>query len=70
MTSQPGADLGPFGPLAAYIQEITEALAATTTQREVIEIVLNEIMKRLQSSLLPDLLTRNLPWEVLHLPEV
>ncbi|WP_407543203.1 GAF domain-containing protein (plasmid) [Deinococcus radiomollis] len=50
MTSQPGADLGPFAPLAAYIQEITEALAATTTQREVIEIVLTPAVQAIGAS--------------------
>ena len=50
MTSQPGTDLGPFAPLAAYIQEITEALAATTTQREVIEIVLTPAVQAIGAS--------------------
>ena len=40
MTSPPHADSGSFTPLAEYLQEITEALAATSTQRGVIEIVL------------------------------
>ena len=40
MPSAPGAGLGAFFPLADYLQGITEALAATTTEQEVIEIVL------------------------------
>ncbi|WP_407573019.1 GAF domain-containing protein [Deinococcus altitudinis] len=47
MTSPPEADLGPFAPLAENLQEITEALAATTTQREVIEIVLTPAVQAL-----------------------
>ena len=47
MTSQPSSDLGPFAPLAENLQGITEALAATTTQREVIEIVLTPAVKAL-----------------------
>ena len=47
MTLLPGPDLGPFAPLAEYLQNITEALAATTTQREVIEIVLTPAVQAL-----------------------
>ena len=47
MTSQPSPDLGPFEPLAENLQRITEALAATTTQREVIEIVLTPAVQAL-----------------------
>ncbi|WP_407572913.1 GAF domain-containing protein [Deinococcus altitudinis] len=47
MTSLPGADLGPFAFLVQNLQEITEALAATTTQREVIEIVLTPAVQAL-----------------------
>ncbi|WP_407571543.1 ATP-binding protein [Deinococcus altitudinis] len=47
MISSPGADFGPFAPLAQNLQEITEALAATTTQREVIEIVLTPAVRAL-----------------------
>ncbi|WP_407542171.1 GAF domain-containing protein (plasmid) [Deinococcus radiomollis] len=47
MTSPPGTDLGSLDQLSAYIQEITEALAATTTQREVIEIVLTPAVQAL-----------------------
>ena len=47
MTSQPSPDLGPFEPLAEKLQGITEALAATTTQREVIEIVLTPAVQAL-----------------------
>ncbi|WP_407572877.1 GAF domain-containing protein [Deinococcus altitudinis] len=45
-----GADPEPFAPLAEYIQEITEALAATTTQREVIEIVLTPAVQAIGAS--------------------
>lgn len=37
-------------PLSTYIQEITEALAATTTQREVIEIVLTPAVQAIGAS--------------------
>ena len=47
MTSQPSPDLGPFEPLAEKLQGITEALAATGTQREVIEIVLTPAVQAL-----------------------
>ncbi len=47
MTSSPSADLGPFSALAASLQEITEALAATGTQREVLEIVLTPAVRAL-----------------------
>ncbi|WP_407541057.1 GAF domain-containing protein [Deinococcus radiomollis] len=47
MTLLSGADLGPFAPLAERLQDITEALAATTTQREVIEIVLTPAVQAL-----------------------
>ena len=47
MKSQLGANLGPFAPLAENLQGITEALAATSTQREVIEIVLTPAVKAL-----------------------
>ncbi|WP_407572711.1 GAF domain-containing protein [Deinococcus altitudinis] len=40
MTSPPGTELGLSASLAENLQNITEALAATGTQREVIEIVL------------------------------
>jgi len=40
MTLPTGSDLGPFASLAEDLQAITVALAATTTEREVIEIVL------------------------------
>ncbi|MGY2895086.1 GAF domain-containing protein [Deinococcus sp. UYEF24] len=50
MTSPPGAESEPFAPLAAYIQEITEALAATTTEREVIEIVLTPAVQAIGAS--------------------
>ena len=47
MTSSPSADLGPFSALAESLQEITEALAATGTQREVLEIVLTPAVRAL-----------------------
>ncbi|GGR19672.1 GAF domain-containing protein [Deinococcus ruber] len=47
MTSLHDADLGSLDQLSAYIQEITEALAATTTQRGVIEIVLTPAVQAL-----------------------
>ena len=47
MTSLPAADLGSLDQLSAYIQEITEALAASSTEREVIEIVLTPAVKAL-----------------------
>jgi signal transduction histidine kinase len=47
MTSLPGIDLGPLTPLADSLQEITEALAATGTQREVIEIILTPAVQAL-----------------------
>jgi len=47
MTSPPGSDLGPFASLAEDLQEITVALAATTTEREVIEIVLTPAVEAL-----------------------
>ena len=47
MTSSPGTDLGPFSPLAEYLQDITEALAASDTEREVIEIVLTPAVQAL-----------------------
>ncbi|UQN08989.1 GAF domain-containing protein [Deinococcus sp. QL22] len=50
MISLPGADLGPFAYLAQNLQEITEALAATTTQREVIEIVLTPTVQAIGAS--------------------
>ncbi|GGO26182.1 GAF domain-containing protein [Deinococcus humi] len=40
MTSLPGSNLEPFASLADHLQQITEALAATSTEREVIELVL------------------------------
>ncbi|WP_407571755.1 GAF domain-containing protein [Deinococcus altitudinis] len=50
MTLHPGTDSGSLDQLSAYIQEITEALAATTTQREVIEIVLTPAVKAIGAS--------------------
>jgi len=47
MTSPPEADLGPFSSLAERLQEITEALAATNTQQEVVEIVLTPAIRSL-----------------------
>ena len=47
MTSLPGTDLGPVTPLAEYLQEITEALAATSTERAVIEIILTPAVQTL-----------------------
>ncbi|WP_407572679.1 GAF domain-containing protein [Deinococcus altitudinis] len=47
MTLSPGPDLGPFALLAENLQDITEALAAATTQREVIEIVLTPAVQAL-----------------------
>jgi len=47
MTSPSGTDPASFSPLTAYLQEITEALAATTTQREVIEIILTPAVQAL-----------------------
>ncbi|WP_407543260.1 PAS domain S-box protein (plasmid) [Deinococcus radiomollis] len=47
MTSQPSPDLGSFEALAENLQGITEALAATTTQRDVIEIVLTPAVRAL-----------------------
>jgi len=47
MTSPASPDLGSLDQLSAYVQEITEALAATTTQREVIEIVLTPAVQAL-----------------------
>jgi len=43
----PGADSEPLSPLTEYLQEITEALAATGTQREVIEIILTPAVEAL-----------------------
>ena len=47
MISPPGSDLGPFASLARDLQEITEALAAASTEREVIEIVLTPAVQAL-----------------------
>ncbi|WP_407572876.1 EAL domain-containing protein [Deinococcus altitudinis] len=47
MTPPPDAGLGPFASLAEKLQEITEALAATSTMREVIEIVLTPAVEAL-----------------------
>ena len=47
MTVQSGAAPGPLASLAERLQDITEALAATTTQREVIEIVLTPAVQAL-----------------------
>ncbi|UQN05063.1 GAF domain-containing protein [Deinococcus sp. QL22] len=47
MTSPPGSDLGPFAALAENLQEIIETLAATRTEREVIEIVLTPAVNAL-----------------------
>ena len=47
MTSLPDADLGSSDQLATYLQDITEALAASDTEREVIEIVLTPAVKAL-----------------------
>ncbi|UQN10839.1 ATP-binding protein [Deinococcus sp. QL22] len=47
MTLPPGTDLGPFASLAEDLQEITEALAATSTEREVIAIVLTPAVRAL-----------------------
>ncbi|WP_407541034.1 GAF domain-containing protein [Deinococcus radiomollis] len=47
MTSPHGSDLGSFAPLAERLQDITEALAASITQREVIDIVLTPAVKAL-----------------------
>ncbi|MFC4640379.1 ATP-binding protein [Deinococcus hohokamensis] len=47
MTSLPGSALEPFASLAEHLQQITEALAATRTEREVIEIVLTPAVNTL-----------------------
>jgi len=47
MTSSPGSELGLLASLTDNLQEITEALAATGTQREVIEIVLTPAVQAL-----------------------
>ncbi|WP_161883543.1 GAF domain-containing protein [Deinococcus alpinitundrae] len=47
MTSLFGADSEPFPSLAEDLQEITGALAAATTQREVIEIILTPAVQAL-----------------------
>jgi signal transduction histidine kinase len=49
MTLPPGADLGPFSSLGEYLQDITEALAATSTPREVLEIVLTPAVQALEA---------------------
>ncbi|GHF43796.1 signal transduction histidine kinase [Deinococcus metalli] len=41
MTSEPGTDLGPPSSLMEYVQGVTEALAASWTQRAVVEIILS-----------------------------
>ena len=45
MTSLPDADLRSSDQLSTYLQDITEALAASDTEREVIEIVLTPALK-------------------------
>ena len=47
MTSLVGPDLERFTPPAEYLQDITEALAATRTHQEVIEIILTPAVKAL-----------------------
>ncbi|THF70800.1 GAF domain-containing protein [Deinococcus sp. Arct2-2] len=47
MTSLPGSEVGAFASLADDLQEITEALAAASTEREVIEIVLTPAVQAL-----------------------
>ncbi|WP_161883877.1 GAF domain-containing protein [Deinococcus alpinitundrae] len=47
MTSPLDADLRSLDQLSIYLQEITEALAATSTQREVIEIILTPAVQAL-----------------------
>jgi len=47
MTSLPDADHGPVHRLSAYLQDITEALAAASTEQEVIEIVLTPAVQAL-----------------------
>lgn len=47
MPSLPGSDLEPFASLAENLQQITEALAATNTEREVIEIALTPAVQAL-----------------------
>ena len=47
MTSLPDADLGSSDQLSTYLQDITEALAASDTERKVIEIVLTPAVKAL-----------------------
>ena len=47
MTAQPGADPAPPERLSAYLQEITGALAAAGTERQVIEIVLTPFVEAL-----------------------
>ena len=47
MTSLPDGDLGLFSPLVEYLQEITDALAATSTMRAVTESVLTPTVKAL-----------------------
>ncbi|MFB9993552.1 GAF domain-containing protein [Deinococcus oregonensis] len=47
MPSLPGSDLESFASLAENLQEITEALAATSTERQVIEVVLTPAVKAL-----------------------
>lgn len=47
MISLPDADSSPVDRLSAYLQEITGALAAVSTERQVIEIVLTPAVKAL-----------------------
>jgi len=47
MTLLPDADLRSSDQLSTYLQDITEALAASDTEREVIEIVLTPALKAL-----------------------
>ncbi|UBV44124.1 GAF domain-containing protein (plasmid) [Deinococcus taeanensis] len=47
MTSLPGSPLEPFASLAEHLQQITEALAATSTDREVIDVVLTPAVQAL-----------------------
>ncbi|WP_407543209.1 GAF domain-containing protein (plasmid) [Deinococcus radiomollis] len=47
MTAQPGADPSPPDRLSAYLQDITEALAASDTAQKIIEIVLTPAVKAL-----------------------
>ncbi|WP_161880481.1 ATP-binding protein [Deinococcus alpinitundrae] len=49
MTALPDIDLDSSTNLVEYLQEITEALAATNTQREVIEIVLTPAVQALRA---------------------